>query len=92
MKWELFKQVLSCVKMLPCPCPLNILSYFKVFFMIESQFVLIEEGQYGGKYLTYSLEMEITNKNDSYSLDVGTWSTNNGFLKAPGYTHEKLKR
>ena len=53
---------------------------------------MIEEGQHGGKYLTYSLEMEVTNKNDSYSLDVGTWSTKSGFLKAPGYTHEKLKR
>ena len=63
-----------------------------VFLIIESQYVLIEEGQNGGKYLTYSLEMEVTNKNDSYSLDVGTWSTKGGFLEARGYTREKLKR
>ena len=42
--------------------------------------------------ITYPLEMEVMAKNSSSTMPIGTWSTKQGFVKAPGYAHKSIPR
>ena len=54
----------------------------------SSQYVMMEDKL----LMTYPLEMEVMAKNASFTMDMGTWGTQTGFVKAAGYSHKTIPR